>query len=109
MKQNLEVKTMKDVEIETMKNKETETSDHKDKPPRPEPAAFVQITINNVSKSIHRGHQTVAEIKTVGGIPLADELEQLIDKKLVPLADDGAVVIKGEEVFMSHVRSGASS
>ncbi len=100
---------MKDIEVETTKNKETETSKGKDKPPHPVPGAFVEITINNIPKSIHRGHQTVAEIKTVGGVPLADELEQLLDKKLVPLADDGAVTIKGKEVFMSHVRSSASS
>lgn len=100
---------MKDLEVETAKTKETETSKGKDKPPRPEPGVFVQITINGISKSIHRGRQTVVEIKNLGGIPLADELEQLIDKKLVPLADDGAVTIKGKEVFMSHVRSGASS
>lgn len=100
---------MKDIEVETMKTKETETPKGKDKPPRPEPGAFVEITINNNPKTIHRGRQTVVEIKNLGGVPLADELEQLIDKKLVPLADDGAVTIKGKEVFMSHVRSGGSS
>lgn len=100
---------MKDIEVETMKHEETETSKDKNKSPRPEPGAFVQITINGISKKIHRGRQTVVEIKNLGGVPLADELEQLIDKKLVPLADDGSVVIKGKEVFMSHVRSGGSS
>jgi hypothetical protein len=78
-------------------------------PPKPEPGSDVHITINGVSKLIHRGHQTVVNIKKLGGIPLADELEQLIDGKLTPLADDGAVTIKGGEVFMSHVRSGGSS
>ena len=76
---------------------------------RQEPGPEVKIQINGVSKLIHRGHQTVAEIKKVGGVPLADELEQLIDGKLNPLPDDGAVTIKGGEIFMSHVRSGGSS
>jgi hypothetical protein len=80
-----------------------------DKPPRPEPGPEVHITINGASKQIHRGRQTVVEIKTVGGVPLADELEQLLDGKLTPLPDDGSVVIKGGETFMSHVRSGGSS
>jgi len=80
-----------------------------DKPPRPEPSPEVHITINGASKLIHRGRQTVVEIKRVGGVPLADELEQLVGGKLTPLPDDGAVTIKGEEVFMSHVRSGGSS
>jgi hypothetical protein len=80
-----------------------------DKPPRPEPGPEVHITINSVSKLIHRGRRTVVEIKTLGGVPLADELEQLVDGKLTPLPDDGSVTIKGGEVFVSHVRSGGSA
>ena len=71
--------------------------------------AFVMITINNNPFSIHRGRQTVAEIKRLGGVPQADVLEQLIDGKLTPLPDDGAVTIKGGEVFLSHVRDGGSA
>ena len=70
---------------------------------------FVKITIDGVSRQIHRGRQTVAEIKTVGGVSLVDELSQVINGKLDPLADDGSVVIKGEEAFVSNRRSGASS
>jgi hypothetical protein len=77
--------------------------------PKPEPGPEVKITINKVVKLIHRGRHTVVEIKKLGDIPLADELEQLIDGKLTPLPDDGSVTIKGGEIFMSHVRSGGSS
>jgi hypothetical protein len=77
--------------------------------PKPQPGPDVHITINGVTKLIHRGRQTVADIKTVGGVPAADELEQVINGKLTPLSDDGAVTIKGGEIFMSHVRSGGSS
>jgi hypothetical protein len=69
----------------------------------------VEITINNARKLIHRGRQTVVEIKNVGGVPLADELEQLIDGRLIPLRDDASVTIKGGEIFMSHVRTGDSA
>jgi hypothetical protein len=88
-----------------------EETQHQKQPdrPRPEPGPEVHITINGVSRVIHRGRRTVVEIKTLGEVPLADELEQLIDGKLTPLPDDGAVTIKGGEVFMSHVRSGGSS
>ena len=75
----------------------------------PHPGPNVEITINNVIKTIHRGRQTVAEIKTVGDVQQADELEQLMDNKLTPLPDDGAVTIKGGEVFLSHVRDGGSA
>jgi hypothetical protein len=69
----------------------------------------VTITINNVPKTIHRGRNTVAEIKTLGGVPQADVLEQLVSGKLTPLDDSGAVTIKGDEVFVSHVRDGGSA
>lgn len=77
--------------------------------PHPEPGPEVKITINSVVKTIHHGHHTIVEIKKLGDVPSADELEQLIDGKLKPLPDGGAVIIKGGEVFMSHVRSGGSS
>ena len=69
----------------------------------------VTITINNVAYPIHRGSQTVVEIKTVGGVPLADDLDQVIDGQLTPLPDGGRVTIKGGERFVSHPKdSGAS-
>jgi hypothetical protein len=77
--------------------------------PEPQPGPEVKITINGASKVIRRGRHTVVEIKKLGEVPLADELEQLIEGKLTPVADDGAVTIKGGEVFLSHVRSGGSS
>jgi hypothetical protein len=69
----------------------------------------VTITVNNVAVPIHRGHQTVAQIKTAGHVAAADDLEQLVDKRLIPLADNAAVTIKGDEVFVSHPKDSASS
>ncbi|MDE2039850.1 MAG: hypothetical protein KGO96_08500 [Elusimicrobia bacterium] len=59
--------------------------------------------------TIHRGHQTVAQIKTAAGVPLAYDLEQVVNGKLVPLADDGAVTLKGDEKFISHPKDNAAS
>lgn len=70
---------------------------------------FVQIIVNNTARSIHRGRQTVAEIKQVGEVLPADMLEQLIEGRLTPLEDNAAVTIKGNETFISHPRSGTSS
>jgi hypothetical protein len=69
----------------------------------------VTITINEVPTTIHRGRQTVVELKKVGNIALADELEQVIEGKLTPLLDDGNVTIKGGEMFVSHPRDSGSS
>ncbi len=70
---------------------------------------LVQVTINDVQKEIHRGRRTVVEIKEVGNIPLNHALEQVINGVLTPLDDNGSVVIKGEEVFVSHIKDGGSA
>lgn len=82
---------------------EKEKSDDKEQGP------IVTITINNQPFKIHRGRQSVAGIKKVGGVPLTDELEEVIKGKLTPLPDDGEVTIKGGEVFISHPRDSGSS
>ncbi len=70
---------------------------------------FVKITINDVEKEIHRGNRTVVEIKEVGSVPLNHMLEQVIDGILTPLDDNGSVVIKGDEIFVSHIKDGGSA
>jgi hypothetical protein len=70
---------------------------------------YVIITVNDVRKKIHRGRQSVAEIKQIGEVPLNYMLEQLIEGKLTPLDDNGSVVIKGGEIFIGHIKDGASS
>ncbi len=74
-----------------------------------EQGALVTITVDTKPYKIHRGHQTVAAIKTLAGVPLAYELEQLTGGKLTPLPDDGAVTLKGGEVFLSHPKDGGAS
>jgi len=75
----------------------------------PHPDRDVTITIDNKTYKVDRGKISVAELKQLGGISPAYELEQIIDGKLVPLRDDQHVEIKGGEVFVSHPRAGASS
>lgn len=70
---------------------------------------IVTITVDNKPVQIHRGRQSVVEIKSLGGVPAAFDLDEVVEGKLVPLPDDGHVVIKGEEVFLSHPKSGHSS
>ena len=87
-----------------MSNEEKEGSSHED-----HGKDFVTIKVNAKDVEIHRGSQTVAAIKTAGTVPQADELEQVIDGKLTPLADDGSVTIKGGEKFVSHPRDSGSA
>lgn len=80
---------------------------HDHEPPQTGPE--VEIIINNAPFTIHRGRQSVATIKQVGGVPSADDLEQVVNGQLTPLADDGSVTIKGGEVFLSHIKDCGSS
>jgi hypothetical protein len=69
----------------------------------------VTITVNNEPWKIHRGRRTVVEIKISGHVPIADDLEQIIDGQMHLLQDDGHVVIHGRELFVSHPKSTSSS
>jgi hypothetical protein len=69
----------------------------------------VPIFVNKDQYFVNRGPETVAYIKEVGHVPAADELEELIQGKLEPLADNGTVDVKGGEKFFSHPRTGSSS
>lgn len=76
---------------------------------RPDTGPIVPITVDNNVRQIHRGSQTVSEIKNAGGVPQAFALDQLIDGKLTELPDGGRVTIKGGEVFVSHPKDSGSS
>ncbi len=84
-------------------------SQHQPDHPNPDHGPFVTIDVNASPVQIHRGHQTVAQIKTAAGVALAEVLTQIIDGKIIELPDDGGVTLKGGEQFVSHVRSGAGS
>lgn len=72
--------------------------------------ALVTIYMDDIAHSIHRGHETVAAIKTACNVPATDVIELIgEDGKLQPLDDNGSVVIKGGERFISHKRGGGSS
>lgn len=77
---------------------------HKHEEPRQ-----VEISVNDKEYKISRGKHSVAEIKKIGGVPTAHELEELINGKLKPLADEAFVLIKGCEKFFGHPRDGFSS
>lgn len=69
----------------------------------------VTVTINGTKKSIHRGNYFTPDLKAALGVPPQWVIDQNINGEFVEIPDNGRVVIKGGEVFVSHVRSGASS
>jgi hypothetical protein len=78
-------------------------------PDHPQTGPTVQITVNDKPVTMHRGRQTVAAIKTEAGVPLGDRLDQLVDEKLTPIDQNGAVTLHGGEVFVSFLATGGSS
>ena len=84
-----------------------------DRPPadasHPDTGPTVEIQIDNRTFMIHRGRNEVSEIKAIGNVPAAYELDQVIDGKLTHLPDDSSVTIKGGEKFLSHPRDNCAS
>lgn len=70
---------------------------------------IVEISVNGEKIHIHRGRQSVCEIKHLGHVPQADVLAEVVDGKLVDLPNDSSVTIKGGEVFYSHPQDSGSS
>jgi hypothetical protein len=68
---------------------------------------FVEIYINDVLYSVHRGQQKVTDIKVIGAVSSTDILYQMPD--YIELDNSGGLVIRGGEHFKSVAPSGSSS
>lgn len=75
----------------------------------PESKRDVQVTVDNVKHEVNRGDYVVSEFKKLVGVDPAKELDQIVNGELKPLEDNARIVIKGGEVFVSHVRTGGSA
>ncbi len=75
----------------------------------PQEGPVVTIMVNDHTIEIHRGHQLVSAIKSDAGVPQADVLAALVDGRLVDLPNDGAMIIKGGERFVSYPPTGTSA
>lgn len=96
-------------EGESSRRRNSEMSAEEESRAHPEHQHEVTITIDNKHYKVESGRTAVSELKQIGGIPPAYELEEIVDGKLVPLRDDEHVLIKGGERFVGHPRGGASS
>jgi hypothetical protein len=70
---------------------------------------LVTVTVDGEAKQVHPGRYIVSVFKKAAGVDPSYELEEMQGGKLVPLADDAHLQIRGCESFISHVRGGASS
>jgi hypothetical protein len=69
----------------------------------------VKVPFNNKEVFLHMGILTVETLKRLAGIPLTDDLDQLVGSKIVALPDGGKVHITGCEIFLHHPKDGGSS
>ena len=70
---------------------------------------LVMVTVDSLPKQVRPGRYVVSVFKKAVGVDPSYELEEVVNGKLVPLADNAKITIKGGESFVSHVRGGASS
>ncbi len=70
---------------------------------------MVTVTVDGAQKRIHRGSYVVAELKAALDVDPSRALDEVVNGEFKPLDDTQRITIKGGEVFVSHVRQGASS
>jgi hypothetical protein len=75
----------------------------------PKPEQLLKIDINGKFYDIAPGRYSVVHLKRLASIPLADELERVVNQRLHPLADDAVVEVHQCEWFVSHPRDCQSS
>jgi hypothetical protein len=78
-------------------------------PAHPETARDVTVTVDGTTHTVHRGSYIVSEFKKLVGVDAARELDEVVHGQFKLLDDNARIVIKGGEVFVSHVRTGAAS
>ncbi|MGO9292256.1 MAG: hypothetical protein ACLP66_03360 [Polyangia bacterium] len=71
--------------------------------------ALVTIYVDDKEFQIAPGTHTVVEVKNLGGVPLADQLQQEKDGGLIKLDQNGSMTICGNERFVSFAATGGSS
>jgi len=78
-------------------------------PEHPQTGPIVKVTVDTQPKEVHRGDYIVSVFKKNVGVSADRELDEVVGGEFKPLQDDAHIVIKGGEVFVSHVRTGGSS
>ena len=69
----------------------------------------VTITVDGKPKKIVRGNYDLAEFKRLVGIAENMDVDEVVKGKFEPLSESKKVHIKGDEIFVSHVKTGSSS
>jgi hypothetical protein len=69
----------------------------------------VKIEVDSKHKKVLPGTYVVSKFKDLVDVPADKDLDQVINGTLTTLSDNASIIIKGGEVFFSHVRRGEAS
>jgi hypothetical protein len=70
----------------------------------------VEVIIDGAPRKVAAGEYVVATFKELVGVDATKELEEVVEGKLVPLADSDTIDLeKSGKRFVSHIRRGGSS
>lgn len=91
-----------------MKEIEELKSEDKDKGGKPDHKT-VTVTVDGNTKNIERGNYDLTEFKSLVGVAVDKDLDELVDGKFEQVDESKKLHIKGGEIFVSHVKTGSSS
>ncbi len=83
--------------------------DNKKDPEEKSDKKTVTITVDGHPKNIERGNYDLAEFKSLIGVAENMDLDEVVSGKFEPVDESKKVHIKGDEIFVSHVKTGSSS
>jgi hypothetical protein len=69
----------------------------------------VEVIVDGTPTKVEAGTYIVSDFKQLVGVEASKELEEIVQGKLVPLADESSIAIKSGQRFVSHIRRGGSS
>lgn len=76
---------------------------------KPHGSRFVVVKVDGVDHKVRPGRYIVKNFKRLVGVDPAFQLDQVVRGEFEELPDDSKLVIKGGEIFVSHVRGGGAS
>jgi len=83
-------------------NQDLKDGDHKK-------GKLVTVTVDTKPHTARKGRYLVSDFKRLVGVDSNYQLDEVVSGQFVELKDTEKVSIKGNEVFVSHVRGGAAS
>ena len=69
---------------------------------------LVTVTVDTNAKTFRKGRYVVSDFKRLVGVDSTYQLDEVVNGQFAELKDTEKVSIKGNEVFVSHVRGGAA-